>query len=393
MTSKLRVSRRKWIELGITASLTVTFLILPICAGTGTYPLAIVQGNSMFPNLQNGDLVFFTKPPSIIANGTIIVFVQGGSGVSALDSLIRPVVIHRVVGTVVQVDGSVYYRTKGDNNQLDDNGFVQSNHILGVETIVIPRVGMLVLFFESPFGLVLLIGLITLFYVGKVDLYMNDEKKKENLLSALASMVQRGELPMEKFSKIEVAVKHSGSAQIDGFSGGSVPKLLDYIKKGSLKDKWTANKTKCPRCSQDAIALRGEKERTFLLCPYCADASTENQDYLLKSPKASGTEINIISVEKGKPANQEKSIRTSKPETKAHGGIKGQTQVKDDKNEKSKKVSFYLFGENEFEGCSHRFKYLKSLRKNEPILDECFGCPRIIDCLKAEENKLETGAH
>lgn len=31
--------------------------------------------------------------------------------------------------------------------------------------------------------------------------------------------------------------------------------------------------------------------------------------------------------------------------------------------------------------CSHFFGYLRKIPKNTPIPDECFGCPKMVDCL------------
>jgi len=31
--------------------------------------------------------------------------------------------------------------------------------------------------------------------------------------------------------------------------------------------------------------------------------------------------------------------------------------------------------------CMHHFGYLRTLPKNAPIPDECFGCPKIVECL------------
>ena len=59
---------------------------------------------------------------------------------------------------------------------------------------------------------------------------------------------------------------------------------------------------------------------------------------------------------------------------------------KNDKDKESKKA-FFLFGEKDFEGCPHKFGYLKSLRKNAPIPDECFGCPQILECLMTRKSK------
>lgn len=52
------------------------------------------------------------------------------------------------------------------------------------------------------------------------------------------------------------------------------------------------------------------------------------------------------------------------------------------KEDEESKKSFYLFGEKNFEGCSHKFAYLNGLPKNTPIPDECFGCPQIVECLR-----------
>lgn len=32
-------------------------------------------------------------------------------------------------------------------------------------------------------------------------------------------------------------------------------------------------------------------------------------------------------------------------------------------------------------GCLHSFGYLRSLPKNTPVPDECFGCPNVMRCL------------
>jgi hypothetical protein len=319
----------------------------------------------------------------MIANGTVIVFVQGELGVSILDSLIRPIVVHRIVDTVVQGDGTVCYRTKGDNNQLSDPTLVKMDHVLGVETLIIPRVGILVLFFQSPFGLVLLVGLITMFYVGKIDIFMNEEKRKETFLSVLAGMVQKGELPREEFNNIEFAVRHPDSAQVSGSSDSFVPKLLDWIKRESLRDKWTASKINCSSCSKDAIGLKGKK-KTFVLCPYCAaDTTTKRQNHLLRPLEAHQTEINRNSSGIVKSAVQEEPAEASQSKIDVLDTEREKNKEKNNKDKESKK-SFFLFGEREFDGCHYKSGYLKSLRKNAPIPDECFGCPKILECLATD---------
>jgi len=57
-------------------------IFLPLYARTGTYPIAIVDGNSMYPKLQNGDLAYYIATNTAnIPNGTVIVFVQGDTAI------------------------------------------------------------------------------------------------------------------------------------------------------------------------------------------------------------------------------------------------------------------------------------------------------------------------
>jgi hypothetical protein len=85
------------------------------------------------------------------------------------------------------------------------------------------------------------------------------------------------------------------------------------------------------------------------------------------------------------PTIQETPTETIEVEANAES-IDVEETGKDDKEKKSKKA-FFLFGERDFEGCPHKFGYLKSLRKNAPIPDECFGCPQILECLMTRKSK------
>jgi hypothetical protein len=97
--------------------------------------------------------------------------------VTILDSLLKPIVIHRVVGALVQGDGTICYTTKGDNNALDDPSVVMADHVLGTPLFVIPKVGLLLLFMISPQGLVATIGTITLLYLGNYEWKLNEERE------------------------------------------------------------------------------------------------------------------------------------------------------------------------------------------------------------------------
>jgi hypothetical protein len=62
-------------------------------------------------------------------------------------------------------------------------------------------------------------------------------------------------------------------------------------------------------------------------------------------------------------------------------------KTKNNSKARESKKAFFLFGERDFEGCPHKFGYLKSLRKNAPIPDECFGCPQILECLMTRKSR------
>ena len=83
---------------------------------------------------------------------------------------------------------------------------------------------------------------------------------------------------------------------------------------------------------------------------------------------------------------QEETAEADQPEANMPNSDGEEIEKKDDKDKELKK-SFFLFGEREFEGCPHKFGYLKSLRKNAPIPDECFGCPQILECLMTRKSK------
>src|SRR5581483_3933762 len=138
------------------ACMAIPVLSLPLVTGTKTYPVTLVDGNSMYPNLESGDVVVYHKADiANIGPGTIIVYVQGQTGIPILDSMLKPVIIHRVTEMIVQ-DGQAYYGTKGDNNQVADPILVKYADVLGTPSLILPKIGLPLLFLKSVPGLRLL---------------------------------------------------------------------------------------------------------------------------------------------------------------------------------------------------------------------------------------------
>jgi len=261
----------------LTVAVVAVLVFLPFLAGTKTYPIAIVQGNSMYPNLQNGDLVFFKQiNPQYITNGTIIVFVQSDTGVTALDSLTKPVVIHRIVGSLIQGDGKVCYTTKGDNNKVNDASVVAADHVLGTPVLVIPKIGIVLVFLSSPQGLVATIGFITIFYLGSYETKLKEDELKETFLGELAKKMMNGELSEEVFKKFEFAVKYANNVKTEELNDSTTLAILGWLKKGSLEKRWKIKKTRCATCSGTTLTFESNKN-SLVICSKCSTPKSKDK--------------------------------------------------------------------------------------------------------------------
>lgn len=125
--------------IAITVEVVVGAALIMLIALTlaGYITLAVVEGTSMEPTLQSGDLVVVVKKVSFgdIAVGDIIVYRRGGT-----------LIIHRVIR--VEDDALI---AKGDNNWLPDppvrfQAVVGKVLELGDSVIKVPLVGYLTLF-------------------------------------------------------------------------------------------------------------------------------------------------------------------------------------------------------------------------------------------------------
>ena len=243
--------------------------IPPLLLQTKAYPLAIVEGNSMDPVLSHGDLVIYhgVSQDEEIKNGTIISYLSSKTGILALDYMIKPVIIHRVVGQVVQAEGVVYYRTKGDNNQFNDSALVRYDQILGSPIANVPRVGAIVLFMKSPQGLIFAVAALTFTYLNKYDRTLAEAKKKKEILALFARMTLNGELTQDSFEKFKLTLEFADDLPPDSLKNPSAIAFSDWLRSGGLSGSWKEELTNCPKCSKAATVIRGGKGTYFLLCP------------------------------------------------------------------------------------------------------------------------------
>ena len=132
----------------------------------GYKPMIVLSG-SMETSIKTGDLVIvrMTKTgKDELKENDIIAFRNETDTVTT----------HRIVG-IVEEDGQTYYRTKGDNNNVEDTKLVKPTEIEGIYVGRIGGVGNFLMFIQQPIGLavmlliVLVIGLIWLYIINKID--------------------------------------------------------------------------------------------------------------------------------------------------------------------------------------------------------------------------------
>src|SRR5215831_6446285 len=174
---------RRILLLILLAAPLVAMACLPLFAGTSTYPVATVDGNSMYPSLKNGDLVYYAAPRGPVTNGTVIVFIQGETGVNSIDTLLKPIVIHRVIGFGYNPDGSLYYETKGDNNAQPDPFVTPASSILGVQTFTVPFLGLPLQFLKTAYGMLTVVSVMSLYFFSGIDTRHWEEDEKKRLVT------------------------------------------------------------------------------------------------------------------------------------------------------------------------------------------------------------------
>ncbi len=130
------------LSLIINLSLLVIAIALLVLVVTGQIVLAVVEGSSMEPLLQTGDVVIVIRSKNINI-GDVVVYKK-------YDGVL---IIHRVV-KFLNLNGKIYVVTKGDNNFFTDPP-ISKHQIIGKVLTVngmivkIPSIGLISLWIKS----------------------------------------------------------------------------------------------------------------------------------------------------------------------------------------------------------------------------------------------------
>ena len=137
-------------------------------------PFSVVGSQSMFPTLKQGDLIL-VRGCSIAFVNDVIVFESPRNSEGEANRLI----VHRIVKTN-SINGTVYFQTKGDNNPYPDywtdyrgsgyavDGMVSNNLLVGKVAYVIPYVGTVILFAQTPTGTTLIVVLLVIGIIAEI---------------------------------------------------------------------------------------------------------------------------------------------------------------------------------------------------------------------------------
>ena len=141
------------------------------------YSAYVIVSPSMVPtiNVNDGVVVQRVDKQGNLNIGDIITFSSKDIRYSGLT------ITHRIVGKQTIQNGSLVYRTKGDNNRSEDSSLVSFSDIYGKVLFKVPSVGVLYNFITNPFGFIIsiIIPIIVILVINivKVKQLVDEERK------------------------------------------------------------------------------------------------------------------------------------------------------------------------------------------------------------------------
>ncbi|MBQ1372369.1 MAG: signal peptidase I [Oscillospiraceae bacterium] len=167
----------------------------------GLLPM-IVLTDSMYPVIESGDLIICsTINPEDVQKGDIISFFDPeGNGTS--------VVTHRVV-EIIQEDGQLSFRTRGDFNNTDDKELVPGDKLVGTYRTRIPHAGNVAMFMQTTTGLIVCVVLPIVLLVGydmiRRRIYEKNKKGENDALLAELQALRAEKAKKEGEAAVEEA--------------------------------------------------------------------------------------------------------------------------------------------------------------------------------------------
>ncbi len=112
---------------------------------TGSYHFFLVQSGSMEPSIMTGDIIVVNQQKQYKKNEAVTFTDNKGRRVT-----------HRIVD-IKNEGGKTIFLTKGDANRTSDNDSITADRVVGKVVLVVPKLGYLVAFSKSFWGLIVLV--------------------------------------------------------------------------------------------------------------------------------------------------------------------------------------------------------------------------------------------
>ena len=172
----------------------------------GMVPL-IVLTDSMVPEIYSGDLIICKTADAedIKVNDVISFFDPAGNGTS--------IVTHRVI-EILEDDGEIFFRTRGDNNNTEDKELVPAENLVGVYKMRIAGAGHIAMFMQSTAGLIICVVLPIILLVGydiiRRRIYEKNNKQDTDTLLAELEALRAEKAEKEK---VDIGADNSDSTE------------------------------------------------------------------------------------------------------------------------------------------------------------------------------------
>ena len=160
----------------------------------GYFPL-IVLTDSMNPDIKSGDLIICNTldAEDVKEKDVIAFFDPAGNGSS--------IVTHRVI-EIVNEDGKLFFKTKGDNNNIEDKDLVPAENLVGIYRTRIAGAGNIAMFMQSTTGLIVCVVIPIILLVG-YDIIRRRMYEKKIQTDTDALLAELEALKAEKAKKTE----------------------------------------------------------------------------------------------------------------------------------------------------------------------------------------------
>lgn len=157
------------------------------------FSLYTILTQSMMPNINPGDVVIDSKidnPEDIKINDVITFYAD-------IPEVHGNTITHRVIAIKKDTDGKYYYRTKGDNNLVEDGIDIEFDNVVGKVALRIPKLGRIQNLMATKFGWFLII-LIPALYIILKDILKTLGTKAESKDGKMGKLGEKLNKPLFK---------------------------------------------------------------------------------------------------------------------------------------------------------------------------------------------------